>query len=84
MVTFHLSMQRLCVPSLLRELRSHMPSQKSKTMKQKQCCNKLNKDLKMVHIKKKDEKSLEKKKNEETWLILNSGLLTHETLSKFK
>ena len=44
------------IQSLVRELRSHMPhGQKGKKedIKQKQCCNKFNKDFKMVHIKKK-------------------------------
>ena len=35
------------------ELRSHMPrGQKYKTQKQKQCCSRLNEDVKMVHVEK--------------------------------
>ena len=50
----HLPMQGVWVQSLVTELRSHMPpGQKPKKHKQqKQYCNKFNKDLKMVYIKK--------------------------------
>ena len=42
-----LSMQRMQVPSLVRELRSHTPhGQKNQNIKQKQYCNKLSKDFK--------------------------------------
>ena len=52
-----LTMQGMRVWSLAGDLRSHMPrGQKTKT-KQKQYCNKFNKDFKMVHIKKKSEKA---------------------------
>ena len=50
----HLPMQGVRDHSLVRELRSHMPHrQKAKKYKQKQYCNKFNRDFKMVHIKKK-------------------------------
>ena len=51
-------MQGVQVWSLVKELRSHMPHGKKepkkqkKNIKQKQYCNKLNKDFKTVHIKK--------------------------------
>ena len=44
------------IQSLVRELRSHMPhgqKRKKEDIKQKQCCNKFNKDFKMVHMQKK-------------------------------
>ena len=49
----HLAMQEVQVPSLVEELRSHMPcgQKKHQNIKQKQCCNKFNKDLKMIHIR---------------------------------
>ena len=44
---FHTSNTEVRVRSLISELRSHMPlSQNPKSIKQKQCCNKFNKDLK--------------------------------------
>ena len=50
-----LPMQVVWFPSLVEELRAHMPhGQKKKTtttLKQKQYCNKFNKHLKMVHMK---------------------------------
>ena len=53
-VRLHLSMQKVQVWSLIGELRSHMASwPKNQNTKQKQYCNKLNKDFKkLVHIKK--------------------------------
>ena len=43
----HLPMQGVRVRSLLRELRSHMPrGQENQNIKQKQYCNKFNKDFK--------------------------------------
>ena len=56
-----LPMKRTPVESLVGELRSHLPQgQKKQNIKQKQYCNKLNKGLKLVHIKKK--KKLKKKR----------------------
>jgi len=44
--------QGVCVPSLVSEVRSHIPcGQKNQNMKQKQDGNKFNNDLKMVRIK---------------------------------
>ena len=49
-----LPMQGLWVPSLLRELRSHVPpGQKHQNIKQKQYCNKFYKDFKHGPLKKK-------------------------------
>ena len=43
----HLPMQGVQVQSLVRKLRSHMPGgQKTEKVKQKQYCNKFNKDFK--------------------------------------
>ena len=49
------NLQGVWVQSLVGELRSHMPwGQKNQNIKQKQYCNKFNKEvLKMVHIKEK-------------------------------
>ena len=48
---FHTSNTEVRVRSLISELRSHMPlSQNPKSIKQKQCCNKFNKDLKKKKI----------------------------------
>ena len=51
-----LPMQGVWVRSLVRELRSHMPHGKKQNTKQKQYCNKFNKDFKKVRIKKKTNK----------------------------
>ena len=54
-------MQGLQVQSLVRELKSHTPhGQKNQNIKkkQKQYCNKLKKDLKIAHIKKKNLKKI--------------------------
>ena len=46
-------MQGVQVQSLLGKLRSHLPcGQKKQSIKQKQYCNKLNKDFEIFHIKK--------------------------------
>ena len=52
--------QGVQVPSLLRKLRYHMaPGQKNQKIKQKQYCNKINKDFKNdPNIKKKKESML--------------------------
>ena len=56
----HLPMQGVWVRSLVEELRSHTPGgQKTKKHKTEAICNKLNKNLKMIHTKSK-EKSLAK------------------------
>ena len=56
-----LPMQGVQVRALVRELRYPIPhSQKKQNIKQKQCCNKLNKDFKNGPHKKK---ILKKKKN---------------------
>ena len=51
-----LPMQGVWVRSLVRELRSHMPHGKKQNAKQKQYCNKFNKDFKKVRIKNKKQK----------------------------
>ena len=49
----HLPMQGPQVRFLVGELRSHMPhGQENQNTRQEQPCNKLNKDLKIVYIKK--------------------------------
>lgn len=59
-------MQGVQVPSLGRELRLHIShNHKNQNIKQKQGCNKFNKDIKMVHIKKMEggEEKEEKENN---------------------
>ena len=58
---FCLTMRGVQVGSLVRELKSHMPrGQKNQNIKQKWYCNKLNKNFKMVHTKKKNLKRKKK------------------------
>ena len=58
----HLPVQGVWVRSLVGELRSHIAhSQKTKNIKQKQYCNKFNKDLNNGPHQKKKKKSIEAK-----------------------
>ena len=55
-IRLHLPMQGVWVRSLVRKLRFHMPRDpKNQMIKQKQYCNKFNKDVKNGSIKKKKE-----------------------------
>ena len=56
-------MQGVQVQSLVGELRSHMPcGQKNQNIKQKQCCNKVNKDFKNRSYQKTFKKKKKKEK----------------------
>ena len=59
----HFPVQGAQVPSLVRELRSHTPQgQNTKNIKQKQYCNKFNKDFENGPHKKKSLKYIKKNK----------------------
>ena len=68
----HLPMQEVGVQSLVRKLRSHMPQHQKTKTKQKQYCNKFDKDL--IWEKKK------KATLEQTSLKLDGGLLQSRSL----
>ena len=78
-LAFHLPKQGVWVPSLVGELRSHMPhGQKKQNIKQKQYCNKFNKDFKIVPYR----KSLKKKEDipwdyDEIWGVINVASSSH-------
>lgn len=79
-------MQGVQVPSLGRELRLHIShNHKNQNIKQKQGCNKFNKDIKMVHIKKMEggEEKEEKENNRRLlfWYFFFFSFLLEETLS---
>ena len=67
-------MQGVGVQSLVRELkipRASRPKKNLKHKKQKQWCNKLNKDFKIIHSKKK--KKERERENSEKWLKFGKG-----------